>query len=159
MSRADSASSTVSLKGFVLTAIVDAHEERDIMTEDISNAFVQAPLPMKNGDERIHVKITDAPVDVPVKMNPNPHEPHVVCEKGKKIIYVRVSRAICDVSQAASQWHKMFKKDSEFIEFEFNPHDACVANETRRGNQHTIGFHDASATMHQTCHSHGVECG
>ena len=103
MSRADSASSTVSLKGFVSTAIVDAHEGRDIMTGDISNAFVQASLPMKDGDERIHVKITGAPVDVLVKMDSNSHEPHVVCEKGKKTICVRVSRAICDMSQAASQ--------------------------------------------------------
>ena len=103
MSRADSASSTVSLKGFVSTAIVDAHEERDIMTEDISNAFTQASLPLKKGDECIHMKITDASVDVLVKMNSNLHEPHVVCEKGKKTICVRVLRAVCDVSQAALQ--------------------------------------------------------
>ena len=103
MSRADSASSTVSLKGFALTVIVDACEERDIMTEDISNAFVQASLLMKDGDERIHVKITDVSVDMPVEMNSNLHEPHVVHEKGKKTIYVRVSRAIHDMSQAASQ--------------------------------------------------------
>ena len=103
MSRADSASSTVSLEGFVSTAIVDAHEERDVMTEDISNAFVQAPLPVKDGDERIHVKITDVPVDMSVKMNSNSCEPHVACEKGKKIICVEVLRAICDMSQAALQ--------------------------------------------------------
>ena len=141
MSRADSASSTVSSEGFVSTAIIDACEERDIMTEDIPNAFMQAPLPMKDGDERIHMKITGAPVDVLVEMDPNLCEPHVVCEKDKKTIHVHVSRAICDMSQAASQWHKMFEKDSESIEFEFNPCDACVANRTRRGTQHTIGFH------------------
>ena len=103
MSRADSASSTVSLKGFVSTAIVDAHEGRDIMTEDISNAFTQAPLPMKDGDERIHMKITGVLVDMLVEMDPNLCEPHVVCEKGKKTIYVRVLRAICDMLQAALQ--------------------------------------------------------
>ena len=141
MSRADSASSTVSLKGFVLTVIVDACEERDVMTEDILNAFVQASLPMKDGDERICVKITGVSVDVPVKMNSNLCEPHVVCEKGKKTIHVKVLHAVCDMSQAALQWHKMFEKDSEFIEFEFNPCDACVANRMRRGTQHTIRFH------------------
>ena len=103
MSRADSASSTVSLKGFALTAIVDACEERDVMTEDISNAFIQASLPMKDEDECIHMKITDASVDVSAKMNSNLCEPHVAHEKGKKTIYVEVLRAICDVSQAASQ--------------------------------------------------------
>ena len=103
MSRADSASSTVSLKGFALTVIVDACEERDIMTEDISNAFTQASLLMKDEDERVYMKITDASVDVLVKMNSNSHEPHVVCEKGKKTICVEVLRAIHDMSQAALQ--------------------------------------------------------
>ena len=81
----------------------DACEERDIMTEDISNAFMQASLPMKDGDERIHMKITDASVDMSVKMNSNLCESHVVCEKEKKTICVRVLRAICDMSQAALQ--------------------------------------------------------
>ena len=103
MSEADSASSTVSLEGFALTVIVDAHEERDIMTEDISNAFTQASLPMKDEDERIHVKITGVLVDVLVEMNSNLCEPHVVHEKGKKTICVKVLCAICDVSQAALQ--------------------------------------------------------
>ena len=103
MSEANSASLTVSLKGFALTVIIDACEERDIMTEDISNAFIQASLLMKDGDERICMKITDVLVDMLVKMNSNLYEPHVVYEKGKKTIHVRVSRAICDMLQAALQ--------------------------------------------------------
>ena len=97
MSEADSASLTVSLEGFALTAIVDACEESDIMTEDISNAFTQASLLMKDDDERIYMKITDASVDMSVKMNSNLCESHVAHKKGKKIIYVKVLRAMCDM--------------------------------------------------------------
>ena len=113
MSEADSASSTVSSKGFVLTVIVDAHEERDVMTEDISNAFMQASSLTKDENERIHMKITDALVDVSVKMNSNSCESHVVCEKEKKIIgaptlrdaaLVTAIRRLAKVTQQRDIW-------------------------------------------------------
>jgi hypothetical protein len=45
LSREDSASSTAALKSIMLTAVIDAHEERDLMTCDIPNAFIQALMP------------------------------------------------------------------------------------------------------------------
>jgi hypothetical protein len=45
LSREDSASPTAALKSIMLTAVIDAHEERDVMTCDISNAFIQALMP------------------------------------------------------------------------------------------------------------------
>jgi hypothetical protein len=41
----DTASPTVSLEGLFLTAVVDAKEERDVMTCDIPNAFIQTDHP------------------------------------------------------------------------------------------------------------------
>ena len=42
---------------------------------------------------------------------------------------------------ASLLWYKKFKKDLEEEGFKFNPYDPCVANRTRKGNQHTIVFH------------------
>ena len=50
LSREDSASPTAALESIMLTAVIDAHEERDVMTCDIPNAFIQALMPeVKDG--------------------------------------------------------------------------------------------------------------
>jgi hypothetical protein len=45
LSREDAASPTVSLESILLTAVVDAHEGRDVMSADVPNAFVQTQMP------------------------------------------------------------------------------------------------------------------
>jgi hypothetical protein len=71
LSREDSASPTAALESIMLTAVIDAHEERDVMTCDIPNAFIQALMPkVKDGDERVMMKITGVLVDMLVKLNP-----------------------------------------------------------------------------------------
>jgi hypothetical protein len=50
--REDSASLTAALESIMLAAVIDANEERDVMTCDIPNAFIQALMPeVKDGDE------------------------------------------------------------------------------------------------------------
>jgi hypothetical protein len=49
----------------MLTAVIDAHEERNVMTCDIPNALIQALMPkVKDGDERVMMKITGVLVDM-----------------------------------------------------------------------------------------------
>ena len=48
LGREDSSSPTASLESILLTGIVDAHEGRDVMTTDIPNAFIQAPIQEKD---------------------------------------------------------------------------------------------------------------
>ena len=45
LSREETASPTVSLESIKLTFAIDAHEERNVMTADVSNAFVQIWMP------------------------------------------------------------------------------------------------------------------
>jgi hypothetical protein len=59
LSREDSVSPTAALESIMLTALVDANEERGVMTYDIPNAFIQALMPkVEPGDERVMIKIT-----------------------------------------------------------------------------------------------------
>ena len=53
--REDSSSPTASLESIFLTGMVDAHEGRDVMTSNILNAFIQAPMPDRN--EKVIIKI------------------------------------------------------------------------------------------------------
>ena len=64
-------SPTASLESILLTAVIDAHEERDVMTCDIPNAFIQAEMPeVRDGKERVYMKITGVLVDLLVQLNP-----------------------------------------------------------------------------------------
>ena len=56
--------------------MVDAHEGRDVMTTDIPNAFIQAPMPDR--DEKVIMKITGKLVDILVNMHPEMYAEFVV---------------------------------------------------------------------------------
>ena len=85
LTREDSASPTAALEGIMLTAVIDAHEGRDVMCADIPNAFIQAEMPdISDGKERVTMKITGVLVDMLVQLSPEIYGPYVVFEKTTK---------------------------------------------------------------------------
>jgi hypothetical protein len=61
--------------------VIEAKEERDVMTCNIPNAFIQAYLPKKEpGEDRVVMKITGVLVDMLVNINPESYGPAVVLE-------------------------------------------------------------------------------
>ena len=76
-----------------------------------------------------------------VQLNPELYGPCMVYEKGRKVLYVQVLRAIYGMLQASLLWYKKFRHDLEEAGFEFNPYDPCVANRIRKESQQTIRFH------------------
>jgi hypothetical protein len=64
-SREDAASPTTALESIMITGVIEAKEERDVMTCDILNAFIQALLPKKDpGEDRAVMKITGVLIDM-----------------------------------------------------------------------------------------------
>ena len=111
LTREDSSSPTASTEGVMLTAVVDAKEERGVMSNNVPNAFIQAHVPegkTKNGDERIVMKITGKLVDVLISIAPEVYSGFVVYENGKKVLYVIVLRAIYGMLISAMLWYKKF---------------------------------------------------
>ena len=50
--REEAASPTVFMESISLTTVIDAKENRDVMTADIPNAFIQAHMPkLENGED------------------------------------------------------------------------------------------------------------
>ena len=85
----------------MLTAVIDAHEGRDVMCADIPNAFIQAEMPnISDGEERVTMKITGVLVDMLVQLSPKIYGPYVVFEKQRKVIYVQVLEG--DIRNATS---------------------------------------------------------
>jgi hypothetical protein len=137
-------SPTAAFESIMLTAVIDPHEERDVMTCDISNPFIQALMPkVKDEGERVMMKITGVLVDMLVELNPELYGPNVVYEKHRrnKVLYVQVMRAIYGMLEAAILWYKKFRGELEQKGFKFNPYDPCVAKRTEKGSQHTLLFH------------------
>ena len=57
ISREDKSSPTVLNESLMLTCTVDAYQERDVMSLDIPNAYIQAAVPKKEKGERIIMKV------------------------------------------------------------------------------------------------------
>jgi len=120
------------------------------MTADIPNAFLQADMPQpEHGEDQTTMKITGHMVDILMKINPGTYQDFIVMEKGRKVIYVKVLKAIYGTLMAALLWYKKFKKDLEEQGFIFNSYDPCVVNRSVKGNQQTIRFH-----IDNLCSSH-----
>jgi hypothetical protein len=95
LAREDSRSPTAALESIIPTAVIDAREERDIMTCNIPNAFIQAlMLEVKDGDKRVMMQSTGVLVDMLVNLNPELYGPYVVYEKNRKVLYLQMIRAI-----------------------------------------------------------------
>ena len=76
ITKEDSASPTATLEGIMLTLTIDAKENRDIMSADVPNAFIQTEMPQ--GKEKVMMKITGVLVDMLVQLDPKLYGPHVV---------------------------------------------------------------------------------
>ena len=74
-------------------------------------------------------------------MNPEIYTPYIVFEKGKKVLYVRLLKALYGMLIASLLYYKRFVKDITTIGFKINPYDPCVANCIVNGKQHTITWH------------------
>jgi hypothetical protein len=101
----DSASPTASLESIFLTSIIVAKEERDIMTADIPNAFIQTLMPeLEEGQECVIMKLKGAVLEILVELAPDLYGPYVVLEDGKRVLYLHVLRALYGMLVAAVLW-------------------------------------------------------
>jgi hypothetical protein len=126
----------------LIAGVIETKEERDVMTCDIPNAFIQVYLPKKEpGEDRVMMKITGVLVGMLVDINPESYGPAIVLENQKKSLYVEVLKAIYGMLEAALLWYKTFRKDLKDNGFIFYQYDPCVANKKVQGLQQTIVFH------------------
>jgi len=135
----DAASPTVGTEAILITGVVDAKENRDVMTADVPNAFVQTEVDPEDGI--ILMKIRGAMVDYLLQIDYARYRDYVTIEENKKILYVKMLKALYGMLKSSLLYYKKFRKDIEEIGFEVNPYDPCVANRMVNGKQHTIVWH------------------
>ena len=96
------ASPTVSLEGLITTIVIAAYEKRKMISFDIPGAYLQARLPH---DDLLLLRLTGEFVDIMCEINPEHKKNIIYDKKGKKILYMKVLRALYGCIEAALVWY------------------------------------------------------
>lgn len=112
----DAASPTVSIEALLLSCVIDALEERDVATCDISGAFLQADI-----DDVVHVKFEGPMVDLMIRTDPLYKRFVKVFPSGKKVLMVQLKKAMYGCIKAARLFYENLKKTLLNMGFVLNP--------------------------------------
>jgi len=80
----------------MLSCTIDAEEQRDVETADIPGTFMQAYM---IGND--HVKLEGKNAEILTKINPKAYDTFIHIEHGKKVMYVRLNKAMYGTLKAA----------------------------------------------------------
>ncbi len=92
----DASSPTVAIESVMLSCVIDAMERRDVATVDIPGAFMHADM-----DDEVYMRLEGKMAELLVQLDPERYSPHIVIENGKKVLYVRLRKALYGTLTAA----------------------------------------------------------
>ena len=130
--KGETASGTVTLESLLLSLMIDAREGRYVSIFDVAGAYLHAEL-----DDTVFVRLTAESIDIMLSINPA-YEQFVTIEKGQRVLYVRLRKALYGHVKSALLWYNLFSETLLADGFELNPYDPCVANKMIDGKQCTI---------------------
>ena len=126
---------TVSTEAVFLTAIINALESREVAVLDVPRAFMQVDI-----DEL--VRFTGEMVNMLLHIDYNKYKDYVVTERGDKVMYMELLKALYGTLCAACLfWEKLSKQLIDTWGFTPNKYDDCVVNKTINGHQMTVVWH------------------
>ena len=131
-SKAETASPTISNDALMLTMMVDAWENRDVAIADVDGAYLHADM-----DDFTLLKLEGNSVNIMCEVN-GEYEEFVCIENGKRVLYLRLLKALYGCVKSALLWYELFSSTLKDMGFKLNPYDECVANKIIDGKQCTI---------------------
>ena len=135
--RDEAASPTVSMEALLTTLAIDAKEKRDVAVFDVPSAYLHAEMP---ASKKVLIKLEDKFVDIMCQVNPR-YLPYVRTENKKKVLYLRVLKALYGCIESAPLWYNTYTSVLQKMGFELNRVDPCVANKVINGKQCTITWY------------------
>jgi hypothetical protein len=130
-------SPTVSLEAVLITATIDAYEERDVAIVDVPGAFLSADM-----DEEVIMTIRGRLAELMVKAAPNIYRKYITIDANNQpILYVKLQKALYGCLRSALLFYEKLVGDLKSQGFELNPYDPCVANKLVKGSQFTLTWH------------------
>ncbi len=131
----ETTSPTVSTDALMLSTMIDAYEERDVATADVAGAYLHA-----DQDDFTLIKLEGASVDIMCDVCEE-YKEFVTYENGKKVLYLRLLKALYGCAKSALLWHELFTGTLTHMGFELNPYDTCVANKVVNEKQCTTAWY------------------
>ena len=132
-------SPTVSIEALLLTCVIDAMEERAVAVADVSGAFLKTEMP--EDDEDVTVVFEGKMVELLIKTDAS-YEKYVhINNAGKKVLYVRLKKAMYGCLKAARLFYDNLAGQLEIMGFTRNRYDLCVANKVIDHKQCTVTWH------------------
>jgi hypothetical protein len=137
ISKDESSSPTVSIYALMASCLMDAIDDRKVVTCDIPGAFLQADWP---ADKDCFLKFENVMVDMICHIDPK-YKKNVIYRGKKKIIYAKLTKAVYGTLLGAILFYEKLSK--QLIEWGYiqNNYDACTFNKVINGEQITIQFH------------------
>ena len=117
--------------------LINSFENRDIAVFDVPGAYLHAAIPK---DKFAILKIEDEFVNIMCDVNPA-YLNDVRYEGKRKVLYVRILKALHGMIESALLWHRLYTEVLEKEGFELNPYDRCVANKVINGKQCTLAWY------------------
>ena len=124
---------TVAIESLFLSSVIDVKEEQAMVTLDIPGAFMQADM-----DKVLHMQLEGPLAHLLRKVEPKQYSQFVADEGGKKVVYVRLKKALYDTLRATHLFWKDLSGYLKDMGFALNPYDRCVVNIMIDGKKCTI---------------------
>lgn len=131
---------TVSIYALMGSCVLDAIDERNVITVDIPGAFLQGDWPQEQHPG--YIKFTGIMVDMICQIDPQ-YKNYIVWSKDgkRKYMYGELRKAVYGTLLAAIIFYDKLSKHLNKHGFEVNPYDECTFNKIVNGEQLTVQFH------------------
>ena len=135
-SKEETSSPTVRVESLFLSSMIDAKEDRKVITCDIPGAFMQATI-----DEQLFLKFDGDLVELLIQVDPT-YQPYIMYEGKQPVLYAELDKALYGTLQAALLfWQKLSAFLIDKHGFERNEYDWCVINKMIEWKQCTIAWY------------------
>ena len=132
----DASSPTVSTEALLITAAVDAAEERFVATCDITGAFLKADM-----DEFVLIVLHNEEIDALIQANQKYKEYVKTLNNGKRVLYLELEKAMYGCLKSARLFWDHLSNYLSKMGFKQNDYDLCVANKTVENEVCTVAWH------------------
>ena len=98
---------------------------------------MHVPMPK---DKQVLLKLKVHFVDIMCQINVE-YKKYVRIEKGQKVLYILMLRAINGCIESAFLWYSLYKRTLEREGYELNPYDFCLVNKVINRKQSTAAWY------------------
>ena len=135
LSKEDTSSPTASLELLMILAAIDAKEQRNVITIDIPNAFIQTE---QDANQTIFMRIKEKLCKMMVHMIPEIYKDFITYKKETMTLYVKLNKTMYGTLTASLLYYQKWVSNVTEEGFILNCYDTCVANKLINDKQQTL---------------------